>query len=85
MLSTCCFSRIKSGKKKNPQRITKIKPFIDKCNWNRINQPSEKDQWKKSEKNNLTNVINTLYAKMRKYTLATFQNIIQIDTNKLLF
>ena len=32
----------------------KIKPFIDKCNWERINYPSEKDDWKKFEKNHLT-------------------------------
>ena len=27
---------------KDPQRITKIKPFINKYNWQRINYPSEK-------------------------------------------
>ena len=29
--------------KKNPQRIIKIKPFINKYNWDGINFPSEKD------------------------------------------
>ena len=33
--------------KKDPQRITKIKPFINKYNWEGINYPSEKDDWKK--------------------------------------
>ena len=33
------------GIKKDPQRITKIKPFINKCNWKGINFPS--DDWKK--------------------------------------
>ena len=28
---------------KHARRITKIKPFIDKCKWERINFPSEKD------------------------------------------
>ena len=28
--------------KKDPQRITKIKPFINKYNWKGINFPSEK-------------------------------------------
>ena len=37
--------------KKDPQRVTKIKPFINKYNWEGINFPSEKDDWKKIEKN----------------------------------
>ena len=40
--------------KKDPQRLTKIKPFINKCNWERINVLSEKDYWKKLDKNNIT-------------------------------
>ena len=36
--------------KKDPQRITKIKPFINKYNWEGINFPSEKDDWKKLRK-----------------------------------
>ena len=32
--------------KKDPQRTTKIKPFINKCNCKGINFPSEKDHWK---------------------------------------
>ena len=40
--------------KKDQQRITKIKSFLSKCNWERINFPSEKDDWKKFEKSNLT-------------------------------
>ena len=31
--------------KKDPQRITKIKPFIDQYNWKRINFPSHKNEW----------------------------------------
>ena len=31
---------------KHPQKIKKIKPFIDKYNWQGINYPSEKDDWK---------------------------------------
>ena len=48
---------------KKCQRITKIKPFIDKYNWEGINYPSEKDDWKKFEKNNLTITRNVLYVK----------------------
>ena len=43
MLSIHCTSRVKSwrNKKKDSQRITKIKPFIDKYIWDGINFPSE--------------------------------------------
>ena len=52
--------------KKEPQRITKIKPFINKYNWEGINFPSEKDDWKKFDKNNVTIAFNVLYAKKEK-------------------
>ena len=37
---------------KNSEGITKIKPFINKYNWEGIYFPSEKDDWKKCQKNN---------------------------------
>ena len=40
--------------KKDPQRVTKIKLFINKHNWERIDFPSEKDDWKNIERNNVT-------------------------------
>ena len=49
--------------KNDLQRITKIKPFINKYNWERINFLSEKDDCKKFEKNNVTIAPNVLYAK----------------------
>ena len=36
--------------KRDPQRITKIKPFINKYYWEKIDFPSGKDDWKKFEK-----------------------------------
>ena len=48
---------------KNPERITKIEPFINKYNWQGINFPSEKDDWKKIEKSNVKVALNILYAK----------------------
>ena len=42
--------------KKDLQRKTKIKPFINTCNWDEINFQSEKDDWKKIEKNNCNNI-----------------------------
>ena len=44
MFSIRCNSCLKSCRnKKDPQRITKIKTFINKYNWEGINFPSEKD------------------------------------------
>ena len=42
------------------QRITKIKPFLNKYKREGINFPSEKNDWKKYEKNNVTIVLNLL-------------------------
>ena len=69
---------IHEGIKKDFQRITKIKYFINRYNWEEINFPSEKDDWKKIEKNNLTFALNVFMLKMRKYILLTLQTIIQI-------
>ena len=38
----------------NPQRISKIKPFIDQYNWKEIDFPSHSKDWKKLEQNNKT-------------------------------
>ena len=43
---------------RNPQRITKIKPFIDTYNWNDIKFPSHSNDWKKFEQNNRTIALN---------------------------
>ena len=58
--------------KKYLQRITKIKPFMNKYNWERKYVPSEKDDWKKIEKNNVT------------YILLMFQNITEIVKRNIL-
>ena len=50
----------------NPEILTKIKPFINKYKWEEINFPSEKNDWKKIEKNNVTIALNVLYAKKEK-------------------
>ena len=39
-------------------KITKIKPFVNEYNQKGINFPSEKDDWKKIEKNNVTIAVN---------------------------
>ena len=56
--------------KNDPQRITQIKPFINKHNWEGINFLPEKYDWKNFEKNNVTIALNVLYAKKAKIYLA---------------
>ena len=58
---------------KSPERISQIKHFIDKHNWEGIKYLSEKDDCKKIEKNNSTIAQNVLNA-----ILLTFQNITQM-------
>ena len=67
MLSIDCNSCVRSWKNKKrapkinkKQKLTKIKPFIKKCNWKGIKFLSEKDDWKKIEKNNRTVALNIL-------------------------
>ena len=45
---------------KNPQRISKIKPFIDQYNWKNIGFPATSKDWKKFELNNEI-ALNILY------------------------
>ena len=49
--------------KQHTQKITNIKSSIDKYDWKGINYPSEKDDWKKIEKNNLTIAFNPYLVK----------------------
>ena len=46
--------------KKDPQRVSKIKPFIEKYNWGDIDFPSTSRDWKKFECNNEV-ALNILY------------------------
>ena len=46
---------------KNPQGITKLKPFIDTYNWKDKTFPSHSDVWKKFEQNNGIIALNILY------------------------
>ena len=56
---------------KNPQRVSKIKPFIDQYNWNDIDFPSTGKDWRKFELNNESIALNILYVphKTRKICL----------------
>ena len=46
---------------KDPQRISKIKPFIDQYNWKEIDFPSHSKDWKKIDSNNKSIALNILY------------------------
>ena len=58
--------------KKNPQRVSKIKPFIEKYNCKDIDFPSTSKDWKKIE-SNIEVALNILYVpyntKKNKYCL----------------
>ena len=45
----------------NPERISKLKPFINNCNWKDIEFPSHSKDWRKFEQNNKTIALNILY------------------------
>ena len=46
---------------RNPQRISKIKPFIESYNWKDIDFPSRRKDWNKFELNNNNIALNILY------------------------
>ena len=47
----------------NPERISNIKPFINKYNWNGIKYPSKIDDRKTFQKNNSAIALGILYIK----------------------
>ena len=47
--------------KDHSERISKIKSFIDQCNWKEIYFPSHSKDWRKSESNNKSIALNILY------------------------
>ena len=50
---------------KHPQRVSKIKPFIDQYNWKDIDFPPTSKDWKKFEQNNESIALNVLYVPHR--------------------
>ena len=48
---------------KDPQGISKLKPYINKYNWEGINVPAGSQEWQKFEQNNNTIALNVLYVK----------------------
>ena len=64
--------------RKNPQRISKIKPFIDQYNWKDIDFPATSKDWKKLESNNeiALNILYVPHNTKKKYKLLINRNII---------
>ena len=68
--------------KKDTQRISKLKPYINKYNWKGIEFPAGSKEWQKYEQNNKTIALNILYVKQKKYVLYIDQNITISVKNK---
>ena len=47
--------------KANPERISKLKSYINQYNWKDIKFPSDKENWKKFEQNNKEITLNILF------------------------
>ena len=47
--------------KANPERISKLKKYINQYNWKDIKFPSDKEDWKKFEQNNKEIALNVLF------------------------
>ena len=59
----------------HPQRVSNIKPFLNKYNWKGINYPSKIDDWKSSEKNNPTIDLNIMCTKEKEICPAYISKI----------
>ena len=73
--------------KNDSQRMKNVRPFTNKYNWESINHPSEKDDWKIFDKNNVTIFCILIFCmlKKKKNILFMFQNITQNVKNELFF
>ena len=60
--------------RKTPQRISKIKPFIDQYNWKDIDFPSTSKDWRKLELNNEI-ALNVLYVPHNTRKMMLFINL----------
>ena len=61
-----------------PERVSNIKSFMNKYNWDEINYPSKTEDWETFEKSNPTIALNILYIK-EKQTYPAY--ISKIDSN----
>ena len=56
--------------KKNPQRIPKLKPYINNYNWKVIKFPAVPEEWNKIERNQKAIALNILYVKYNAKTIS---------------
>ena len=56
--------------KTNPERISKLKPYINKYNWKGIDFPAGPKDWIKFERNNKTIALNVLYIPRNTKTIS---------------
>ena len=59
----------------HPDRVSNIKPFINKHNWKGIKYPSKIDDWKTFKKNDPTIAFNILYVKEKEIFLAYISKV----------
>ena len=50
----------------HPERISKLKPYINQYNWKDIKFPSDKEDWKKFEQNNKEIALNIILPHNKK-------------------
>ena len=66
----------------NPERVSNIKPFTNKYNWEGIYQPSKIDDWKTFEKSNPIIALNIFYAKEKE--ISFISKLLRIVKKKLM-
>ena len=54
---------------KHPERISKLKPYINKYNWEGIDFRAGPKEWQKFERNNKTNALNILFIQRNTKTI----------------
>ena len=66
----------------HPERISKIKPYVDRYNWNGIDFPIPNNQWKKFEKQNLDIALNVLVVEGEMKIRQAYINKYRVTYNK---
>ena len=66
----------------HPERVSNIKPSINKCNWKGINYPLQIDNSKMFGKNNPIIALSILCIKEKEKVQLISQKLIQIVKNK---
>ena len=68
--------------KANPERISKLKSYINQYNWKDIKVPSDKEDWKTFEQNNKEIALNVLFVIKKKQNQHIHENMITSVKNK---